>query len=81
MAAVLGIEVRACGAWGRTLRVVSYKIDCADQGSDNNITGSTHSLPTVVQATGLHLIGTSAQPIDGRFLCSARGAGGPSREL
>jgi hypothetical protein len=64
VAAVLGIGVCACGAWGRTLSVVSYNIDCADQGSDNNITGATHSLPTVVQAIGLHHIGTNAQPID-----------------
>jgi hypothetical protein len=64
MAAVLGIGVCACGAWGRTLRIVSYNIDCADQGSDNNITGSTHSLPTVVQAIGLHHLGTNAQPVD-----------------
>src|SRR5260221_2321165 len=48
----------------RTLRIVSYNIDCADQSSDNNITGATHSLPTVVQAIGLHHIGTNAQPVD-----------------
>jgi hypothetical protein len=51
-------------AQARTLRIVSYNIDCADQGSDNNITGSAHSLPTVVQAIGLHHIGTNAQPVD-----------------
>jgi hypothetical protein len=61
---VFGIGVCVCGAWGRTLRIVSYNVDCADQGSDNNITGPTHSLPTVVQAIGLHHIGTNAQPID-----------------
>ncbi len=54
----------ACEAPGRTLRIVSYNIDCADQGSDNNITGSAHSLPSVVQALGLHHIGTNAQPVD-----------------
>jgi hypothetical protein len=48
----------------RTLRIVSYNIDCADQSSDNNITNSTHCLPTVVQAIGLHHIGTNAQPFD-----------------
>ncbi len=48
----------------KTLRVVSYNIDCADQGSDNNITGSSHSLPTVIQAIGLHHIGTNAQQVD-----------------
>jgi hypothetical protein len=64
VAAVLGIGGCAGGAWGKTLRVVSYNIDCADQGSDNNITGPTHSLPTVVQAIGLHHLGTNAQPVD-----------------
>jgi hypothetical protein len=54
----------ACGAWGATLRIVSYNIDCADEASDNNITGSTHSLPTVVQAIGLHHLGTNAQQVD-----------------
>src|ERR1035438_1170012 len=63
-AALLGIGICASGAWGTTLRIVSYNIDCADQGSDNNITGPTHSLPTVVQAIGLHHIGTNAQPVD-----------------
>src|ERR1700686_5261231 len=63
-AVLLGIGVCASGAWGRTLRIVSYNIDCADQSSDNNITGSAHSLPTVVQAIGLHHIGSNAQPVD-----------------
>jgi hypothetical protein len=63
-AVVLGVGISACEASGKTLRVVSYNIDCADQGSDNNITGSTHSLPTVIQAIGLHHIGTNAQPVD-----------------
>jgi hypothetical protein len=48
----------------RTLRIVSYNIDCSDQNSDGNITNSTHSLPTVVQAIGLHHLGTNAQPFD-----------------
>ena len=64
VAAALGIGVSAGGAWGMTLRIVSYNIDCADQSSDNNITGSTHSLPTVIRAIGLHHIGTNAQPVD-----------------
>src|ERR1039458_2772420 len=64
VAGVLGIWGCAGGAWGKTLRVASYNIDCADQGSDNNITGSTHSVPTVVQAMGLHHLGTNAQPVD-----------------
>ena len=54
----------ACGTWGKTLRIASYNIDCADQGSDNNITGSVHSLPIVVEAMGLHHIGLNAQPVD-----------------
>ncbi len=60
----MGIGFCAFGAWGKTLRIVSYNIDCADQSSDNNLTGSTHSLPTVVQGIGLHHIGTNAQPMD-----------------
>ena len=48
----------------RTLRIVSYNIDCADKNSDGNITNSMHSLPTVVQAIGLHHLGTNAQPVD-----------------
>ena len=52
------------GAWGRTLRIVSYNIDCADQSSINNLTNVSHSLPTVIQAIGLHHLGTNAQPVD-----------------
>jgi hypothetical protein len=48
----------------RTLRIVSYNIDCEDQASDGNITNSIRSLPTVVQAIGLHHLGTNAQPVD-----------------
>jgi hypothetical protein len=51
-------------AQATTLRVVSYNIDCADQGSDNNVTNATHSLPTVVQAIGLHHLGTNVQQVD-----------------
>ncbi len=47
-----------------TLRIVSYNIDCADTGSDNNITGTAHTLPTVIQAIGLHHLGTNAQQVD-----------------
>ena len=64
VAAALGLLAGTPAAWGKTLRIVSYNIDCADQGSDNNITGSTHSLPTVVQAIGLHHLGTNSQPMD-----------------
>lgn len=48
----------------QTLRIVSYNIDCADQSSDGNITNLMQSLPTVVQAIGLHHLGTNAQPVD-----------------
>jgi hypothetical protein len=47
-----------------TLRIVSYNIDDADQGNDNNITASYAGLPSVLQAIGQHHIGTNAQPID-----------------
>lgn len=47
-----------------TLRIVSYNIDCSDQDSDGNITNSFHSLPTMVQAIGLHHLGTNTQPMD-----------------
>ncbi len=62
--AILMIGIFTGAAWAKTLRVVSYNLDCADQGSDNNITGTAHSLSTVVQAIGLHHIGTNAQMVD-----------------
>jgi len=62
--AAWGIGLAACGAWGTTLRIVSYNIDCADQGSDHNITGPQHSLPTVIQGIGLHHLGTNAHRMD-----------------
>jgi hypothetical protein len=66
---MLAVMVLASGLFpssgsGKILRIVSYNIDCADQNSDNNITGATHSLPTVVQGIGLHHLGTNAQPVD-----------------
>ena len=61
---ILGLLFGALVADGKTLRIVSYNIDCADQSSDNNIIGATHSLPTVVQGIGLHHLGTNAQPVD-----------------
>ena len=62
--AILAIDLLAGGTWGKTLRIVSYNIDCEDRGSDGNITNSMHSLPTLVQAIGLHHLGTNAQPMD-----------------
>ena len=62
--AVLGLGLCAGSAVAKTLRIVSYNIDCEDRGSDGNITNSMHSLPTVVQAIGLHHLGTNAQPMD-----------------
>ncbi len=64
MAALLAGGVCACEAGNGTLRIVSYNIDCSDQNSDGNITNSIHSLPTVVEAIGLHHLGTNAQPVD-----------------
>jgi hypothetical protein len=60
----LFIGLGICGARAKTLRIVSYNIDCEDQSSDGNITNASHSLPTVVQAIGLHHLGTNAQPAD-----------------
>src|SRR5689334_1275998 len=54
----------ALAAHATSLRIVSYNIHCSDQSSDNNITGSAHTLPTVIQAIGLHHIGTNAQQVD-----------------
>jgi hypothetical protein len=48
----------------KTLRIVTYNIDCADQSSDNNITGASHGISTVLQGIGLHHLGTNAQPVD-----------------
>lgn len=62
---VILIGLGACAAWSKALRFVSYNIDCADQGSDNNLTNAaSFSLPTVIKAIGLHHIGTNAQPVD-----------------
>jgi hypothetical protein len=49
---------------GATLRIVCYNVDCSDQGNDSNITGQRHSLPTVIQAIGLHHLGSNAQRVD-----------------
>jgi hypothetical protein len=59
-----GIAVFSGVARATTLRIVSYNIDCADTASDSNITNAPHTLPTVVQAIGLHHLGTNAQPMD-----------------
>jgi len=64
MAVSLGMIVGGPPASATTIRVVSYNLDCADQGSDNNITGTKHSVPTVIQAIGLHHLGSNAQPVD-----------------
>ena len=61
---LLAMLVCTVGVSGKTLRIVSYNIDCYDQSSINNLTNVTHSLPTVVQAIGLHHLGTNAQPVD-----------------
>jgi hypothetical protein len=56
--------IHPASAPGKTLRIVSYNIDCEDRSSDGNITNAMHSLPTVIQAIGLHHLGTNAQPVD-----------------
>lgn len=61
--ALWGMAARPAVA-GAVIRVASYNIDCADQGSDNNITGASHSISTVIQAIGNHHIGGNAQPVD-----------------
>src|SRR5438874_1102222 len=68
---ILFLGAALVGAWGATIaagattiRIASYNIDSQDQSSDNNITGASHSIPTVIQAMGLHHIGTNAQPVD-----------------
>lgn len=58
------LSAQFLSAQARTLRIVSYNVDCSDQSSDGNITNSIHSLPTVVEAIGLHHLGTNAQPVD-----------------
>lgn len=62
---VLGVSMglSATTALGM-LRIVTYNIDSADQGNDNNITASYAGLPTVIQGIGAHHIGSNAQPID-----------------
>ncbi|MGI8437364.1 MAG: hypothetical protein ACR2NX_10745 [Chthoniobacterales bacterium] len=62
--ALFSVALAVSGVNATTLRIASYNIDCADQGSDNNITGTTHSLRTVIQAIGLHHLGANAQPLD-----------------
>ena len=62
VALITGLGI--CGAQAKPLRIVSYNIDCEDQSSDGNITNASHSLPTVIQAIGLHHLGTNAQPVD-----------------
>jgi hypothetical protein len=63
-AAAIVILSCATSAPATSLRIVSYNIDDADQGNDNNITQPYAGLPTVLQAIGQHHIGTNAQPID-----------------
>lgn len=62
--AVIAIALATSAYSATTLRIVSYNIDDADQGNDNNITASYAGLPTVIQAIGQHHIGTNAQPVD-----------------
>jgi hypothetical protein len=63
-AAVIVVLLWVTSAAANSLRIVSYNIDDADQGNDNNITASYAGLPAVLQAIGQHHIGTNVQPID-----------------
>ena len=52
-------------AIGTTLRIAEYNIDCSDQDNNNAVTGSSAGIPSVIQAMGLHHLGTDApQPVD-----------------
>jgi energy-converting hydrogenase Eha subunit A len=62
--AIIFVPFLAINAHATSLRIVSYNIDDADQGNDNNITAAYAGLPAVLQAIGQHHIGTNAQPID-----------------
>ena len=64
VATALGLIVCAGKAWPATIRFVSYNLDCADQASDNNINGTAHTVSTVIQAIGLHHLGSNAQQVD-----------------
>ena len=61
---VVGVIAPVHHANAQTLCVVSYNIDDADQGNDNNITAVYAGLPAVIQAIGQHHLGTNAQPVD-----------------
>jgi hypothetical protein len=54
----------ACLCYSASLRIVSYNTECFGQGSDSNITGPGHTLTTVIQAIGLHHLGSNAQQVD-----------------
>ena len=62
-AGILLIRSQA-GAQVTSLRIGNYNIDSADQSSDNNITGTGHTIPAIIEAMGMHHIGTVAQPVD-----------------
>ena len=64
LVAIAVFVLLSASAPAKNLRIVSYNIDNADQSSDNNITNASHSLPTVIQAIGLHHIGSNAQQVD-----------------
>src|SRR5450755_4351846 len=64
VAATIVLLLWAASAPATSLRIVSYNIDDADQGNDNNITAAFAGLPAVLKAIGQHHIGTNAQPID-----------------
>ena len=63
-AALMLAVARTTSAATTELRIAEYNIDDSDQGNNNNITGASAGVPAVLEAIGLHHIGTNAQPID-----------------
>ena len=64
VAALMLAVARTAAAATTELRVAEYNIDDSDQGNNNNITAANAGVPAVLEAIGLHHIGTNAQPID-----------------
>ena len=54
LAILLGTLGVASPVLGTTLRIAEYNIDCSDQGNNNNITGASAGVPTILQAMGVH---------------------------
>jgi len=61
---VLAACLAARPAFATTLRIAEYNIDSSDTKSNANINGANAGIPAVLQAMGIHNIGTNAQPLD-----------------